>query len=62
MTSLLYLTMWRTLFGEGTGRAGRGRRKWRIRSGRKMGKFGHGYAVVEMLVNVVAAMDGLILV
>ena len=44
--------MWKTLFGEGTGRAGRGRRKWRIRSERKMARFGHGYAVVEMLVNV----------
>ena len=55
------MRMWRILFEEGTGRAGRGRRKWRIRSERKMARFGHGYAVVEMLVNVVAAEVVLIL-
>ena len=48
---------WRTPFGEATERAGRGRRKWTIRCGRRMGRFGHGYAVMEMLVNVAAVVD-----
>ena len=48
---------WKTLFEEVTARAGHGRRKWMIRSGRKMGRFGHGYVVMEMLVNGAGVVD-----
>jgi hypothetical protein len=56
MTSLCWMR-WRIPFGEGTGRAVRGRRTWRNRSGRMMGRSGHGDAEMRMLGNIALVVD-----